>query len=86
MIEYDFKDVDIFSVPEPRNLLGIVKILMKDKHDLIQKACGWMLREMGKRDVSVLKNFLSKYHKEMPRTMLRYSIEKFSNEEKNKWM
>ncbi len=66
--------------------IKITETLMKDSHDLIQKACGWMLREMGKRNVSVLKNFLDKYHKDMPRTMLRYSIEKFSKVERSKWM
>ena len=66
--------------------IRIARILMNDSHDLIHKACGWMLREMGKRDVSVLRNFLDRYHKEMPRTMLRYSIEKFSKQEREKWM
>lgn len=56
----------------------ITKILMEDKHDLIQKACGWMLREVGKRvSEKELRNFLDKHTKEMPRTMLRYSIERF---------
>ena len=55
----------------------IVKILMKDKHDLIKKACGWMLREVGKRvSEKELCNFLDIYYKHMPRTMLRYSIER----------
>lgn len=56
----------------------VVKILMKDKHDLIHKACGWMLREVGKKcGEDSLTSFLDKYSSEMPRTMLRYSIEKF---------
>ncbi len=55
----------------------VVKILMKDKHDLIHKACGWMLREVGKRINNViLLKFLDEYSSQMPRTMLRSSIER----------
>ncbi len=63
---------------------GISKMLLKDKHDLIHKACGWMLRELGKRNQKVLERFLDTYVHEMPRTMLRYSIEMFE-EEKRKY-
>ncbi len=68
------------------DILKLSEILLHHKHDLMHKAIGWMLREVGKRDKEVLCEFLDKYHKVMPRTMLRYSIEKFSVEERTHYM
>ena len=64
----------------------IAMILLHDDHDLIHKAVGWMLREIGNRQIDVLRTFLGKYHREMPRTMLRYAIEKLDASERAKWM
>ena len=60
--------------------------LLKDDHDLIHKAVGWMLREVGKRDIQILREFLNENSQEMPRTMLRYAIEKMSETERRKWL
>jgi 3-methyladenine DNA glycosylase AlkD len=64
----------------------ISRALLEDDQDLIHKAVGWMLRELGKRDVMLLRKFLADYSHQMPRTMLRYSIEKLPERERKKWL
>lgn len=66
--------------------LAIIKQRLYDEEDLIHKACGWMLRELGKKDEAILKKFLNQEAATMPRTTLRYSIEKLSVKDKTKYM
>lgn len=71
---------------DPSHTLRIAESLLADKHDLIHKACGWMLRELGKTRPDLLRDFLERNLPQMPRTMLRYAIEKFSEDERRQWL
>jgi 3-methyladenine DNA glycosylase AlkD len=72
------------GIPQPT--LVVAQELLRDEQDLIHKATGWMLREMGKGNPIELRRFLEKNVSVMPRTMLRYSIEKFSIVERKRWL
>lgn len=72
---------------DPSETFKIAEILLHDKHDLIHKAVGWMLREVGKRcGEESLESFLNKHYKVMPRTMLRYALERMSDKKKKFYM
>ena len=72
---------------DPSWCLRYAEIHLHHPHDLMHKAVGWMLREMGKRcSMDLLRDFLRQHAHEMPRTMLRYAIEKMSEQERKEWM
>ncbi len=71
---------------EFKETIHLAKLLLNDQHDLIHKAVGWMLREVGKKSEPTLKKFLNNHHRAMPRTMLRYAIEKLSKTERKKYL
>ncbi len=71
---------------EFKDTLQLTDLLITDEEDLIHKACGWMLREVGKRNIATLKSFLIHRHSRMPRTMLRYAIEKFPETERSAFL
>ena len=69
-----------------QNTFALAEILLHDPEDLIQKATGWMLREAGKKDLRALEGFLHQYHACMPRTTLRYAIERFPPEKRQRYL
>lgn len=71
---------------EFKDTLWLCQHFLRHPHDLMHKACGWMLREVGKRDESTLRDFLNQHAAKMPRTMLRYAIEKFSPAERREFL
>ena len=78
--------VDLGELDDTYAIADIFLAKPQPLHDLLQKAVGWLLREAGKRDEQRLKDWLSIRYQTMPRTMLRYAIEKFSEEERQQFL
>lgn len=77
----------IVEKKEYKDVFGVSEILLRDDHELIQKGVGWMLREVGKRiSQDIEEDFLKKHYKKMPRTMLRYAIERFEESTRKKYL
>ena len=76
------RDAHFIRLGDFADTLRITERLLGDREDLIHKAAGWMLREVGKRDQAVLEDFLGRHCRVMPRTMLRYAIERLPDEKR----
>lgn len=77
----------LVAAGEHQDALGIAKLLLEDDQDLMHKAVGWVLREVGKRvDAEILRRFLKEHAGRMPRTALRYAIERFDPAERKRWL
>jgi 3-methyladenine DNA glycosylase AlkD len=70
----------------PEQAERVVRLLMDDEHDLVHKACGWMLREVGKIDRPRLERFLQRHGRRLPRTTLRYAIERFPPRQRARYL